>query len=217
MSLDERWRCGDCGFVENTLRDTWCQNCGPCLAKRDTDPAPATNTAAERKNAPVITGVLDYFTNALFACAYYNEEVFGDPAIALMANLPARGTSAVDCRISINALRLLQLELTGELVDNPKVDEGTVLEFFDRFKEALLAVAGVSKAGNDQHNPGQPLHWARGKSMDQADCIGRHLLDRGTIDTDGHRHSAKVAWRALANQQVNIEEREKLPPSRGSK
>lgn len=73
------------------------------------------------------------------------------------------------------------------------------------FPDALAEIARVSKAGNDQHNPGQPLHWARGKSTDQEDCLVRHLLERGTIDTDGQRHTAKVAWRALALLQLELE------------
>lgn len=76
------------------------------------------------------------------------------------------------------------------------------------FPNALAAVAAVSKSGNDQHNPGQPLHWSRGKSNDHADCIMRHLMDAGTIDSDGHRHTAKVAWRALALLQEEIEREE---------
>jgi hypothetical protein len=76
----------------------------------------------------------------------------------------------------------------------------------DYFPLALLEVARISKIGNDQHNPGQPLHWSRGKSTDHADCILRHLMDRGTIDTDGVTHSAKVAWRALALLQEELEE-----------
>jgi len=75
----------------------------------------------------------------------------------------------------------------------------------DYFPLALAEVAVVSKAGNDQHNPGQPLHWARGKSTDHADCIARHLIDRGSRDTDGMRHSAKLAWRALAHLQTELE------------
>ena len=75
----------------------------------------------------------------------------------------------------------------------------------DYFPLALAHVAKVSKAGNDQHNPGQPLHWARGKSSDHADCITRHLIERGTFDSDGMRHSAKLAWRALALLQEEIE------------
>ena len=75
----------------------------------------------------------------------------------------------------------------------------------DYFPDALAEVAKVSKIGNDQHNPGQPLHWARGKSMDHPDCIVRHLVDRGTVDTDGGLHSAKLAWRALALLQEECE------------
>lgn len=75
----------------------------------------------------------------------------------------------------------------------------------DYFPLALAEVAKTSKAGNDQHNPGQPLHWAKDKSQDHADCILRHLIDRGTIDTDGILHSAKVAWRALALLQTELE------------
>jgi hypothetical protein len=75
----------------------------------------------------------------------------------------------------------------------------------DYFPDALLEVAKVSKSGNDQHNPGQPLHWAKEKSRDEADSLVRHLIDRGNRDTDGQRHSAKVAWRALALLQREIE------------
>jgi hypothetical protein len=75
----------------------------------------------------------------------------------------------------------------------------------DYFPNALCAVAECSRIGNEQHNPGQPLHWDRSKSGDEADALVRHLLDRGTLDTDGIRHSAKVAWRALALLQKEIE------------
>lgn len=75
----------------------------------------------------------------------------------------------------------------------------------DYFPDALAAVAHVSWVANEQHNPGEPVHWARGKSMDQADTLLRHFLQRGGQDTDGLRHSAKVAWRALALLQLEIE------------
>jgi hypothetical protein len=75
----------------------------------------------------------------------------------------------------------------------------------DYFPDAIAAVAELSRIGNEQHNPGEPLHWAREKSSDHADCIVRHLIERGTLDTDGVRHSAKTAWRALALLQIEIE------------
>src|SRR6185312_5370156 len=60
----------------------------------------------------------------------------------------------------------------------------------DYFPDALAAVAICSRVGNEQHNPGQPLHWAKEKSTDHADALLRHLVDRGTVDTDGVLHSA---------------------------
>lgn len=86
----------------------------------------------------------------------------------------------------------------------------------DYFPAALAAVAAVSKAGNDQHNPGEPLHWARGKSSDHADALLRHLMERGTVDTDGLRHSAKAAWRALALLQEELEAAGVAPLARGA-
>ena len=86
----------------------------------------------------------------------------------------------------------------------------------DYFAAALIEVAKVSHQGNLQHNPGQPLHWARGKSTDQADTLVRHLLERGTVDTDGMRHSAKLAWRALALLQLELEA-EGAPLARGAR
>jgi hypothetical protein len=75
----------------------------------------------------------------------------------------------------------------------------------DYFPLALAEIANVSFVANEQHNPGEPMHWARGKSTDHADCIARHLIDRGAKDTDGLRHSAKLAWRALALLQEELE------------
>ena len=72
------------------------------------------------------------------------------------------------------------------------------------FPDALLEVARCSYLGNEQHHPGEPLWWDRAKSTDEADALVRHLLDAGTFDTDGIRHTAKVAWRALALLQKEL-------------
>ena len=73
------------------------------------------------------------------------------------------------------------------------------------FPDAIREVAKCSYVGQQQHNPDKPLAWDRSKSGDELDALSRHLLEAGTIDTDGIRHSAKVAWRALANLQKEIE------------
>lgn len=87
---------------------------------------------------------------------------------------------------------------------------------FDYFTSALVEVAKVSFKGNEQHNPGQPLHWSRGKSADHADTMLRHFIERGTVDTDGVRHSAKMVWRALAVLQLELEAAG-APVARGAK
>jgi hypothetical protein len=69
-------------------------------------------------------------------------------------------------------------------------------------------VSRCSFIGNEQHNPGQPLHWAKGKSTDHEDCILRHLTDHVLgvpMDTDNIPHRVKVAWRALAALETAIE------------
>ncbi len=76
----------------------------------------------------------------------------------------------------------------------------------DYFAAAIIEVACVSYAGNEQHNPGKPLQWSRDKSSDHADALMRHLLERGEVDSDGLRHSAKLAWRALALLQIELED-----------
>lgn len=73
------------------------------------------------------------------------------------------------------------------------------------FPLALMEVANISWIGNEQHNPGEPLHWARHKSTDQLDAAVRHIIDHAsgkTLDTDGGYHLAKAAWRILAELEL---------------
>lgn len=75
----------------------------------------------------------------------------------------------------------------------------------DYFPDAIVAISEVSYYGNEQHHPGTPLHWDRSKSTDEADAMIRHFLQRGTLDDDGLPHTAKMAWRALALLQKELE------------
>lgn len=75
----------------------------------------------------------------------------------------------------------------------------------DYFPLAIAEVAKASYAGNQQHHPNEPLFWDKSKSTDHGDCIARHLIDRGKYDSDGIRHSAKLAWRTLALLQIELE------------
>jgi hypothetical protein len=86
----------------------------------------------------------------------------------------------------------------------------------DYFPDALAEVSRVSYLGNEKHNPGQPMHHSRGKSNDHADCIIRHLVNRGGWDGNT-RESAALAWRALALLQEELELELGLPLPRGAK
>lgn len=89
---------------------------------------------------------------------------------------------------------------------------------FDYFPAALAYVAKISKYGNDKHNPGQPLHHSRWKSMDHPDCIARHLVDRGGFEPDSKlRHTGFLAWRALAELQEELEREEGAPLARAAR
>jgi hypothetical protein len=109
-----------------------------------------------------------------------------------------------DAKLGIGGAPTRATTLPEDAAERKKYPVGT--GFLDYFPDAIVAVAHISYRGNEQHNPGQPLHWARSKSADEADTLIRHFLQRGTLDTDGVRHSAKLAWRALALLQKEIED-----------
>ena len=72
--------------------------------------------------------------------------------------------------------------------------------FFEYFPDAIKAVARHSFKSNEKHNPNEPLHWAKDKSDDHLDCLGRHLLEGELV---------AVAWRAMAALQIEIEDGDK--------
>lgn len=81
------------------------------------------------------------------------------------------------------------------------------------FPLADRARAAVAWVGNEKHNPGEPLHWARGKSDDHLDAMIRHATESEDWDTvvlpDGRvfqiLHAAEAAWRASALAQLVAE------------
>jgi hypothetical protein len=98
-----------------------------------------------------------------------------------------------------------------KLATDPKARKAAPMDrgLLRYFPKALAYVAEVSRIGNEQHNPGQPMHWAKEKSTDHGDCIVRHQCEAGTFDADKVRHSGKVAWRALAQLEIELEEGDK--------
>ena len=111
----------------------------------------------------------------------------------------------------------LHLEILEKNLENPKEAIGQAKWRKERplatgvlayFPDALLEVAHTSYVGNEQHNSGQPLHWAREKSTDQLDAALRHITDHlkgNVMDTDGCYHLSKAIWRLCAELQLIIE------------
>ena len=65
------------------------------------------------------------------------------------------------------------------------------------FPDAFVELAKLSLRGGVQHGQTrETLHWDREKSTDHLDALCRHMIDGDW---------AEVAWRALANLQVQIE------------
>lgn len=76
---------------------------------------------------------------------------------------------------------------------------------FKFFPDAIVEVCACSMAGQRQHVEGEEIVWKRDKSNDHLDSALRHILEAGTVDSDGVRHTAKAAWRLLAELQIEIE------------
>ncbi len=91
------------------------------------------------------------------------------------------------------------------------------------FPDAYVAEVAVAVAGNNQHQPGEPLHWAREKSTDQMNTAFRHMFDHGrgqVKDVDGCYHLAKAIWRLKAELQLTIEREracDAAPQARGAR
>lgn len=69
------------------------------------------------------------------------------------------------------------------------------------FPKAIWEVSNVSYLGHKKHNPKDLMQWDKTKSSDELDALMRHLTDYASgeiYDEDGVRHLARVAWRALA-------------------
>lgn len=117
------------------------------------------------------------------------------PAVKeFLRNTPPRGIGGAPTRAST---------LPTDAAERKKHPVATGV--LDYFPDAIVAISKLSWQGNEQHNPGKPLHWDRSKSADEADTMMRHFLQRGTLDEDGIPHTVKMAWRALALLQKELE------------
>lgn len=87
----------------------------------------------------------------------------------------------------------------------------------DYFPNALCEVARISYEGNLKHNPGEPMHWNRHKSLDHRNKILRHTVESKPDTEAAIEHAAQAAWRALAELQQKIERVRGAPMAPGAR
>jgi hypothetical protein len=165
------------------------------------EPAVLPADSAARKEIPVCTGCLDYAPDAICVLVdllYSGEAIDGADSNDVLTLLPCRGGPNVTAQLAQVCLDLLEDELRGA----PAQCRSNQLAV--RWPRALAEIAKISKAGNDKHNPGEPLHHARGKSMDHPDCMARHTFEMGGYDGP-FRHTGCLAWRAIILLQEECE------------
>lgn len=73
------------------------------------------------------------------------------------------------------------------------------------FPAAMCELARWTKVGNEQHNPGEELHWAREKSTDHRNKILRHLMDYDQKESNGFYEAIPMLWRCAALVQELLE------------
>lgn len=120
----------------------------------------------------------------------------------------AVGTSGSGASLA-TALATLPPRLIDRLTSAERKEYPLCEGFVDYFPDAMALVSHLSWAANEKHNPGEPLHHARDKSADEADCIMRHLSCRDGGDwivfRNGRQvwipHRVAMAWRAMADLQ----------------
>lgn len=220
----------------------WSGKCPPAEAAAPAEPgvsAPENHVrthalptdSSARKRTPLCTGLLDYAPDALDLIAHATADEFPaedaegfDVEELVLDALRYRDRDGVPSwpnlrRLCLATLAILHREVTGNPAQRPACDG--LASLLAAYPEAFAEVAQVSWHGNKKHNPGQPLHHAREKSTDHADCIVRHLVDN-MIDPGGFepgtnfRHSACAVWRALILTQVTLESAG-CPRARGAK
>lgn len=115
-------------------------------------------------------------------------------------------------RQSVDAAAKAEREAAARYAANePQVDVDDPSPW-DLFPNALRAIVAHSVYGSKKHNPGEPVHWAFGKSTGHvAKAIG-HLMQNGKTDPEtGELHEVNAAWRAVAALETALIQRGATP------
>jgi hypothetical protein len=158
-----------------------------------------THSSALFYGSPKFSGLLDVHRQ-LLAKTYplqLTPQVCKDKAKTIYVAPPTEpnlGTERMATQEDFDKLDKLTAKLPTDAAERKAIP--IYSGFIKYFPLAIAEVAKLSRKGNDQHNPGQPLHWDRSKSGDEKDAMLRHIIDEDWTH---------VAWRALANLQKELE------------
>lgn len=144
--------------------------------------------AKARKAIPLYSGFISYFPDAVEYCAEV-PDFAGDHNVPFKTLLAHYSKDKKPEHLRLAWQHLVNLHPEG--ADGLERD-----------------VAKVSWLGNEQHNPGEPLHWARGKSMDQLDAAMRHEVEYRhgkVVEAKGFPILGQAGWRILAELQLCLE------------
>lgn len=121
----------------------------------------------------------------------------------------------------------MKIPLTLGYDSQARKDTPLLATVFGYFAAAMAGLARHCVRSNEKHNKGEPVHWARGKSTDHAECNLRHLIDaeemkawlrrnpgrperEAVLTMLEHEYDARV-WRASADSQEFYEEFRNAP------
>lgn len=134
------------------------------------------------------------------------------------ASLPSKYAPCRNCLLSNPALDTPPA-LKRDLLDGMSAAERKTYPVatgvMGYFRDAIFKLAHHSYLGNEQHNKGQPLHWARDKSTDQLDTAQRHLMEAlDPEDLSDYAEEALTArlWRSAAALQLFLEKKYNIQP-----
>jgi len=97
----------------------------------------------------------------------------------------AAPTKLADCDPKPNVMSVSKV-FPEDDAERAKYPIGTFITEY--FPNALAALAKHSWESNEKHNPGEPVHWAKDKSIGNIDRVFRHLIDNEKVH---------AAWRLL--------------------
>lgn len=170
-----------------------------------------------KKDAPFVMRRVEWVSNSGDTTVLDGDAhtTMGDTLIWYPSNFYAYTKAADKYAMMAGGTTTAKHPVTIKRVGNPLPDDDKERKefplysgLFAYFPSALAAVSHRSFEGNEKHNPGQPLHWARGKSKDHKDAALRHLLEDDLVG---------AAWRILAALQIKLEDggHKKAPGARG--